>query len=159
MAWRSQLLEWTFWSCISNLVVTKSLTLVKITLKKLPQRSRSTRGPQLVRFLDLTIPIPEILSGKMRTHGSQCFSHIMNNGHPLQLKKSKSWEPFWSYQLTSTADLANLTQFWGKWAGLAVLFSWQLHNGPQDFDFFNDHGCRFIWAYFHWDLCAPIYWT
>ena len=36
-------------------------------------------------------------------------------------KKPKSWERFGSYQLNSTAHLA---QFWGKWAGLAVLFSW-----------------------------------
>jgi hypothetical protein len=35
----------------------------------------------------------------------------MNDWHPLQLKKSKSWEPFWSYQPNSTADLANLAQF------------------------------------------------
>ena len=44
-----------------------------------------------------------------------------------QLKKSKSLVPFWSYQLYSSANLANLAnlaQFWGKWAGLAVLFSW-----------------------------------
>jgi hypothetical protein len=60
----------------------------------------------------------------MRGHGSKWFSHKMNNRHPLQLKKSKSWEPFGSYQLNSTADLANLAQFCGKWAGLAVLFSW-----------------------------------
>ena len=39
-------------------------------------------------------------------------------------KKSKSWWPFWSYQLNSTANLANLAQFLGKWAELAVLFSW-----------------------------------
>ena len=32
----------------------------------------------------------------------------INNRHPKQLKKSKSWEPFWSYQLNSTANLANL---------------------------------------------------
>ena len=32
----------------------------------------------------------------------------MNYRHPLQLKKSKSWEPFWSYQLKSTVNLANL---------------------------------------------------
>ena len=32
-------------------------------------------------------------------------------------------------------------QKWAKWAELAVLFSWQLQNGPQDFDFFNCHGC------------------
>ena len=54
----------------------------------------------------------------------QWISHKINIRHPWQLKKSKSWEPFWSYQLNSTADLANLAHFWGKWAGLAVLFSW-----------------------------------
>ena len=61
---------------------------------------------------------------KMRAHGTQWISRKMYNRHPLQLKKSKSWEPFGSYQLNSTADLANLAQVWGKWAGLAVLFSW-----------------------------------
>ena len=35
----------------------------------------------------------------------------MNDHHPWQLKKSKSWEPFWSYQLKITADLANFGQF------------------------------------------------
>jgi hypothetical protein len=66
----------------------------------------------------------------------------MNNRHPWQLKKSKSWGPFWSYQLNSTANLAYSPRKWAKWAELAVLFSWQLQNGPQDFDFFNCHGCR-----------------
>ena len=46
----------------------------------------------------------------MRRHGSQWFSHKMNNWHPLQLKKSKSWEPFGSYQLNSTANPAHLPQ-------------------------------------------------
>ena len=46
----------------------------------------------------------------MRGHGSQWFSHKMNNRHPLQLKKSKSWEPFGSYQLNSTANPAHLPQ-------------------------------------------------
>ena len=54
----------------------------------------------------------------------QWILHKINILRPWQLKKSKCWEPFWSYQLNSTADLANLAQFWGKWAGLAVLFSW-----------------------------------
>ena len=35
----------------------------------------------------------------MRWHGSRGFSHKMKYRHPLQLKKPKSWEPFWSYQL------------------------------------------------------------
>ena len=32
----------------------------------------------------------------MRGHGSQWFSHKIINRHPLQLKKSKSWEHFGS---------------------------------------------------------------
>ena len=42
-------------------------------------------------------------------------------------KKSKSWGPFWSYQLNSTANPAHLPQNWAKLAKLAklaVLFSW-----------------------------------
>ena len=47
----------------------------------------------------------------MRGHGSQWISNKINIQHPGELKKSKSWEPFWSYQLNSTADLANLAHF------------------------------------------------
>ena len=36
-----------------------------------------------------------------------------------QLKTSKSWGPFWSYQLNSSAN-----------------------PGPKDFDFYNCHGCQ-----------------
>ena len=42
----------------------------------------------------------------------------------------KSWEPFGSCLLNSTANPAKLG--W-KWAGLAVLFSRQLPNGSHDF--------------------------
>ena len=56
----------------------------------------------------------------MRGHGSQWFSHKMNNRHPLQLKKSKSWEPFGSYQLNSTANPAHLPQ---KRAPRILIFS------------------------------------
>ena len=76
---------------------------------------------------------------KMQGHKQQWISHKMNNWHPWQLKKSKSWGPFWSYQLSSTANPAHLRQNWAK---LAMLFSWQLQNGSQDFNFFNCHGCR-----------------
>jgi hypothetical protein len=44
----------------------------------------------------------------------------MNNRHPWQLKKSKSWGPFWSGQQKSTAKSAHLAQFRGKKAELAV---------------------------------------
>jgi hypothetical protein len=60
---------------------------------------------------------------KFRTPRSQCFSPQMNNWHPWQLKKSKSWGPLLSYQLDSSANLAQLPQKWAKWAELAVLFS------------------------------------
>jgi hypothetical protein len=38
----------------------------------------------------------------------------MNNRHPWQLKKSKSWGPFWSCQLNSTANSAHLAHFRGE---------------------------------------------
>ena len=37
-----------------------------------------------------------------------CFSPQMNNRHPWQLKKSKPWGPFWSYQIDSSANSAQL---------------------------------------------------
>ena len=49
--------------------------------------------------------------------------------HILKIWK-KSWVPFGSYLLDSTADSA---QFEWKWAGLAVLFSRYLPNGTHDF--------------------------
>jgi hypothetical protein len=39
----------------------------------------------------------------------------MNIRHPEQLKKIKSWGPFWSYQLNSTANLAHLPRTMAKW--------------------------------------------
>ena len=50
----------------------------------------------------------------MRGHGSQWISYKINIRHPLQLKKSKSWEPFMSFQLNSTANQAHLPQNWAK---------------------------------------------
>ena len=73
-----------------------------------------------------TVPIAEILSGKMCAHGSQWISHKINIRQCTQdnEKKWKSWEPFWSYQLNSTAKPAHLPQNWAKLAKSAVLFSW-----------------------------------
>ena len=55
----------------------------------------------------------------------------MNNQHPWQLKKSKPWRPFWSYQLNSTANSVHLGHFWGKWAWLGLLSSLQLQNDSR----------------------------
>ena len=74
------------------------------------------------------------------------------------MKKSKSREPFWSYQLNTTADLANLAQFWVEWAGLEELFSWELQNGSMDFQFFICPGCRiFILCEIHCYFCPHIF--
>ena len=75
------------------------------------------------------------------------ISHKINFPHPGTLKKFISWEPFWSYHLTSTANPAHLPQNWAKLTKLAVLFSWQLQNCSQDFDFFNCNGCRIFILY------------
>ena len=50
----------------------------------------------------------------MHGHGSQWISYKISIRHPLQLKKSKYWEPFRSYQLNSTANPAHLPQNWAK---------------------------------------------
>ena len=56
----------------------------------------------------------------MRGHGSQWISYKINIRHPLQLKKSKSWELFRSYQLNSAANPAHLPQNLDKLAKSAV---------------------------------------
>ena len=38
--------------------------------------------------------------------------------HPWQLKKLKSWGPFWSYQLNCIANSAHLAHYRSEWNGL-----------------------------------------
>ena len=52
-------------------------------------------------------------------------------------KKSKSWEPFWSYLQNSTANPAHLQQ---KWAELSAVSSSQITNNRNFFNFFNSFG-------------------
>ena len=42
------------------------------------------------------------------------YIRYLNIRHPGQLTKWKSWEPFWSYQLNSTANPAHLPHIWAK---------------------------------------------
>ena len=111
----------------------------------------------------------------MRVPRYQCFSHQMNNRHPWQLKKSKSWGPFWSYQLNSTGNLAHLAHFLGKWAGLAVLFNcvanayavWPLYDVkclcsrrwdwgrealPTSISIFDSYDMKTLWSEFGHDI-------
>ena len=80
----------------------------------------------------LTLPKTEILSGKNARAFLVC-GFLMKSFKKNILKIwKKSWEPFGSYLLNSTANPAH---FHPNWAGLAVLFSRQLLNGSQDFFF------------------------
>ena len=60
----------------------------------------------------------------------QWISYKMKVWHPLLLKKSKSWGPFWTYQLKSTANSAHLAQFLGKLAKLAVKWATLFRANP-----------------------------
>ena len=80
-----------------------------------------------------TLAETEIIYPKMWGNKLQWISHKINIRRPGQLKKTKTWEPFWSYQLNSTANPAHLPQNWAKFAKfaklaklakLAVLLSW-----------------------------------
>ena len=88
------------------------------------------------------------------------MNFISNEGLALQLKKSKSWGPFKSYQLNITDIQPILPDFLvNEWAKLAVLFSWLLQSGHEDFDFFNfftQGGCQiFILCEIHFYLYPP----
>ena len=55
----------------------------------------------------------------MRAHGSQWFSHKMNNRHPLELKKSKFW-----CRLGATSSPA--LPIWPIWPNFEVIgLNWQ----------------------------------
>ena len=62
-------------------------------------------------FYCITVAINELLC--MKNAGAQIamnFSSHEGLGH-MVIEKSKSWGPFWSYQLNSTANSAHLAQF------------------------------------------------
>ena len=63
-------------------------------------------------------------ASKMRARYWNHFWAKKKVWHPWQLKKLKSWGPFWSYHLNSTANSAHLSQKQAKWPKLAVLFGW-----------------------------------
>ena len=84
----------------------------------------SSKTAPSILILLITLTISKLLRKKMRAKYWNHFWYQMSNRHLWQSKKSKSWGPFWSYQLNSTANSAYSQQKWAKWAELAVLFSW-----------------------------------
>ena len=81
-----------------------------------------------IRFLYSLPPTPSTHHLEI-TYYVNFLGRLGSNGFQLKWrfgtlgnwKKSKSWGPFWSYQLNSTANSAHLAHFWGKWAGLPWL--------------------------------------
>ena len=61
------------------------------------------------------------------------------------MKTKKSWDPFSSYLLNSTANPAH---FHRNWAELAVLFSRQIPNGSHDF--FQTFSTQWIFLLYRW---------
>jgi hypothetical protein len=47
----------------------------------------------------------------MKNAGTQTAMDFSFGLAPMAINKSKSWGPFWSYQLNSTANSAHLAQF------------------------------------------------
>ena len=74
------------------------------------------------RTLPITLPRNELLCQLFGGLRYQWISYKMKVWHPWQLKKSKSWGLFRSYQLNSTANLAHLPRKLCKmgWIGSAV---------------------------------------
>ena len=70
-----------------------------------------------------------------------------------------SWEPFGSYQLSSTADLANLDQVEVNGLDWQCCLAGSSKTAPQDLNFFHCHGCRlFILCEIHRYFCPHIFW-
>ena len=75
----------------------------------------------------------------------------MSNWNPWQLKKSKSWGPFWSYQLNSNANQPIYLKIGPNWPNWQCCLTGSSKTAPRILIFFNWHGCRFfIWAKFEW---------
>ena len=127
-----------------------------------PTGTKISIGPKHFQVLtpDFWLLTPECLCMCIRGHGSYRFIIMLEKcGHSdlnvFHLKwiidthsKWKNQNPGGRFGATSSANPAHLPQKWAKWAKLIVLFSWHVApKWPQDFDFFNCHGCRlFIWG-------------
>ena len=99
-----------------------------IPTKVIYQRVLTTVRMQL-NLSVVTLPTFEILSGKNAQAFLVCGFLMKSLNKNILKIWNKSWEPFGSYLLNSTANPAH---FHPNWAGLAVLFSRQLLNGSHD---------------------------
>ena len=79
--------------------------------------------------------------------------------HPWQFRKSKSWGPFWSYQLNSTANSAHFAQFLCNGPNWQCCSAGSSKTAPRILIFFN---CPVYWVFIlceiHCCLCPPKSW-
>ena len=68
----------------------------------------------------------------------------MNYRHPWELKKSKSWEQFWSYQLNSTANPAHSPQNWAKLAKSECCLAGSSKTAPRILIFSIAMGAKYL---------------
>ena len=79
-----------------------------------------------------TVAINELLY--LKNAGTQICLMFFSSYETMAIEKIKIQGPFLSYKLNSSANPVLLPKTWAKCAELAVLFTWELKNGPQDFD-------------------------
>ena len=79
------------------------------SIQVLYRQKNHTMAPCIGSSSFLLTPLRnELLCQLFRALRRQQISANIKVWHPWQLKKSKSWGPFWSYQLNSTANPAHL---------------------------------------------------
>jgi hypothetical protein len=82
-------------------------------------------GTKTFRIAYRQYAMPEGVKSRDVTPGTLAKTEIIKLfGTQDKLKKFKSWEPFWSYHLNSTANPAHLPQNWAKLAKSTVLSTW-----------------------------------
>ena len=95
-------------------IIPKFISIVRLEYPK-----TKSQNPKKKPRKPLTLPIAEIIWVKNVRAIVVCGFLLKLKKYILKIKK-KSWEPFGSYLLNSTANPAH---FHSNWAGLAVLFS------------------------------------
>ena len=67
-----------------------------------------------MRFTQQLLIVSLWFSKYKAQQANACFELFSQVWHQWQLKRPKSWGPFWSYQLNSTANSAHLAHFHGE---------------------------------------------
>ena len=81
----------------------------------------------------------------------------MNICHPGQLEKRKSWGPFLSYQLNSTANPAHLPWKWAKWAHWQCCLAGSSKTAPRILIFSIAMGADYLFEVKNIEIWVPAF--